>query len=257
MMTMNSDNMSNADNLANAVGEELDCNNINNPWMMTYPSRRVVSLKDPRASDIDIEDICHALSMQCRFGGHCSDFYSVAQHSVHVAQLVQAIIRDEGYNFDDDRTLEAMRLGLMHDAHEAYIGDMIRPMKSAVGNRYHLLEGKFMACVQQRFGLYGEDEELVGIVKQADVEMLALEAKLLQGINPARDWGLDVANSRLPVEFRIMVESVPDGTIGNGQPGADGMRRGPVIWSPDQARLNFLGLYTHLDILRILPKTTC
>lgn len=84
-------------------------------WIATYTGRKFFPL-DPRVEDIDIVDIAHALAMKCRFGGHCKQFYSVAQHSVLVANHAPA---------------EAALLALMHDAHEAYspTGDVPRPIK--------------------------------------------------------------------------------------------------------------------------------
>lgn len=82
-------------------------------WMQTYTGRKFTPL-NPSPADIDIVDIAHALSMTCRFGGHCKQFYSVAQHSVLMAE--KAAPQDK---------LRA----LLHDAAEAYIGDLIRPIK--------------------------------------------------------------------------------------------------------------------------------
>ena len=75
---------------------------------------------DPRPEEIRIEDIAHALSHQCRFAGHCREFYSVAEHSVRVSRELPQ---------------EFMLWGLLHDASEAYLVDLPRPIKrwSAMG----------------------------------------------------------------------------------------------------------------------------
>ena len=73
---------------------------------------------DPRPEEIRIEDIAHSLSMQCRFNGHTKWFYSVAQHCSIMAEAMMS----DGYA---EYAFEA----LMHDAAEAYIGDLIRPVK--------------------------------------------------------------------------------------------------------------------------------
>lgn len=82
-------------------------------WMQTYTGCRFFPF-DPKPEDIDIRDIAHALAMTCRYGGHSKVFYSVAQHSVLVAG--KATPKD------------ALR-ALMHDAPEAYCGDLVRPIK--------------------------------------------------------------------------------------------------------------------------------
>ncbi|KKN15346.1 hypothetical protein LCGC14_0987070 [marine sediment metagenome] len=82
-------------------------------WIPTYTGRKFYPL-DPRIEDIYIDDIAQALSLKCRFGGHCRTFYSVAQHS----DLVSRKCRKE----------YALR-GLMHDTAEAYLPDISAPLK--------------------------------------------------------------------------------------------------------------------------------
>jgi len=105
-------------------------------WMQTYTGRQFWPL-DPRADEVHIEDIAHALSMQCRYAGHCKRFYSVAEHSVHLARHVSPA-----------NALWA----LLHDASEAYLVDVPRPVKPYLAG-YKDAEAKVMAAVCERFGL--------------------------------------------------------------------------------------------------------
>lgn len=82
-------------------------------WMETWTGKQFFPF-NPSVESVDILDIAHALSMTCRYGGHCKQFYSVAQHSVLMASRAPAHI--------------ALRT-LLHDSPEAYTGDLIRPIK--------------------------------------------------------------------------------------------------------------------------------
>lgn len=110
-------------------------------WIWTISGRRF-SLTDPRPEDVDIEDIAHSLSLQCRFGGHVrgSVAYTVAQHSVHVSELCRP---------------EDALWGLMHDASEAYVVDLPRPVKVLPGIRepYAELETRVQRTICLRFGM--------------------------------------------------------------------------------------------------------
>lgn len=105
-------------------------------WMQTFTGCQFWPL-DPRPDEIHIEDIAHALSMQCRYAGHCIRFYSVAEHSVLLARHVSP---------------ENRLWALLHDASEAYLVDVPRPIKADLDN-YREIESRVMAAVCQRFGL--------------------------------------------------------------------------------------------------------
>ena len=115
-------------------------------WFVTATGRKVYVM-DPGPEDVCIEDIAHALSHICRFGGHCKTFYSVAQHSVLVSKHVPAGLALEG---------------LLHDATEAYVGDMIRPLKRQMPE-YVEAENAWHEAIIARFGLLdgGRDVKLV------------------------------------------------------------------------------------------------
>lgn len=139
------------------------------PWIQTHSGRRF-NPTDPNPNAIVIQDIAHALSMQCRFSGHCKKFYSVAQHSVLVS-----------YICDSQDAL----WGLLHDASEAYLVDVPRPVKrSGMIEGYLAMEKVMQAAVCKRFGLLVQ--EPVG-VKKADTQLLSTEARDL--MSPLHsDW---------------------------------------------------------------------
>lgn len=141
-------------------------------WGCTYTGRQYWP-EDPRPEDICIEDIAHALAFQCRFGGHTSAFYSVAQHSVLVSTICPP--------FDQ-------LWGLLHDASEAYIVDIPRPLKRARGMEgYGPIEALHMAAICTRFGL---PHQMPPTVKRADEKLLATEARDLMPTASVADWDL-------------------------------------------------------------------
>lgn len=118
---------------------------------------------DPKAEDVYIQDIAHALSNQCRFGGHTSSFYSVAQHSVLVMEIVDKL----------DGTLGQQFAALMHDAAEAYLVDLPTPIKKQMAG-YAVAEIRVLAAISSRLGFRLEHDPLV---KKADLIALATEAR--------------------------------------------------------------------------------
>jgi uncharacterized protein len=138
-------------------------------WVLTYTGRRFWPL-DPRSCEFSVEDWAHALANKCRFGGHCREFYSVAQHSVLVSR---------------DLPDELALWGLLHDVGEAYLPDVVRPIK----HRLPLLvdaEEEILRAVADWIGL-AWDQAGGGIpaeVQQADLLALATEARDLMPTGP-------------------------------------------------------------------------
>lgn len=93
-------------------------------WAQTYTDR-AFDYDDPQPSSICIEDIAHALSMICRFNGHTDRFYSVAEHSVEVANRIDKLISRNVYEVHPDIS----KWAILHDAAEAYTGDVVAPLK--------------------------------------------------------------------------------------------------------------------------------
>ncbi|MCC6580760.1 MAG: phosphohydrolase [Phycisphaeraceae bacterium] len=142
-------------------------------WIQTYTGRQFFPL-NPRAGDIDIADIAHALSLQCRFNGHCRCFYSVAEHSVRVSQVAPA---------------KHALWGLLHDAAEAYLTDLPRPVKSQLP-WFSEQEDKLLDVLMRHFGLTMPPEGMPTEVKMADDTLLATEARDLMATPPA-PWKLN------------------------------------------------------------------
>lgn len=138
-------------------------------WIQTYTGVEFYPL-DPRPEDIRIADIAHALSMQCRYTGHVRSFYSVAEHSLRVAELCPP---------------EYALLGLLHDAAEAYLVDLPRPIKlgTEIGRLYREAEDRIMIAVCQRFGLTWQNP-MPDPVERADKAMLYVESQALMPPHP-------------------------------------------------------------------------
>ena len=105
-------------------------------WMATYSGTRFWPC-DPRPEEIHLTDIAHALSNLCRFGGHLRRFYSVAEHCVHICRAAPKPFK---------------RVALLHDASEAYLVDMPRPIKMML-KEYKDIEARLEKCLAERFKL--------------------------------------------------------------------------------------------------------
>lgn len=141
-------------------------------WMQTYTGRKFYPLS-PSPEDVDLVDIAHALSMICRYGGHVCEFYSVAEHSWLMS-----------YAVPPEHALTA----LLHDAAEAYVGDMVRPLKRQLA-RYMSAERVVLRAIEERFGIDGL-VSLPAAVKEADNRILLTERDAL--LTPAPDtWDIE------------------------------------------------------------------
>ena len=150
-------------------------------WFQTYHSG-IFDFAAPSAEHLSLEVIAHALSMQCRYNGHCERFYSVAEHSVHVMARVAEL-----------RPLDwtARRVALLHDASEAVLGDIPSPLKrTGTFDEYRRLEREVQGMILDKFlGFVTPADEIRAAVKLADMELLATEKAQIMAAEP-RDWGL-------------------------------------------------------------------
>ena len=140
-------------------------------WAQTYTGKQFWPL-DPLAREVDLKDIAHSLGYQCRFNGHCLQFYSVAQHSVLVSRLVSR-----------EQSLAA----LFHDAAEAYTGDLIRPLKKFLPKEFKQMESQIELAIYEAFEIKNVNEEEI---KLADNIALMTEMRDVMAKPPVK-WNED------------------------------------------------------------------
>lgn len=186
------------------------------PSCHTYSGGRFYVL-NPRAEDVDLDDLAHALSNQCRFNGHTKEFYSVAQHSVMVEEAL----------YLNTLGLMTRMHGLLHDAAEAYMGDVTRPIKAVIESLAPgIIKGindKIEAAILDRFDLPPIHNHKA--IKHADNIVLATEARdVMSKVKVDRgSWGHDLPE---PLHMEIYPEY------------------------PDVAKANFLSQFHYLwDLL--------
>lgn len=165
-------------------------------------------LLDPWNSKFTIEDIAHGLSNTCRYAGQCRGFYSVAEHSWHTSHIVPGPWK---------------LAALMHDAAEAFIGDVTRPLKSLLPD-YKRIERGVEDAIAARFGIFGMDAPEV---KQADLAMLAAEQA---EIMPAHADGWAVLGGVIPAPVNLR------------------------MWRPEVAEEAFLDRYHQLAVAHALEN---
>jgi uncharacterized protein len=179
------------------------------PYLQTV-SGRWVNPFDPDPEQLDAGDIARALANQCRFGGHCRVFYSVAQHSVIVSRLVE----QRGGDAEDAFA------ALMHDAAEAYLGDMPHPLKhrSPLGAAFKAAEDDLERALRDRFRIKPDVPE----IKRADRALLASERRAFS----AETWHWPELEGVEPLDIAL------------------------EAWPPDEAARAFAERYAELDARR-------
>jgi hypothetical protein len=173
-------------------------------------SGRWVNPFDPDPAQLDAGDIARALANLCRFGGHCRSFYSVAQHSVIVSELVE----QRGGDAEDAFA------ALMHDATEAYLGDMPHPIKhrSPLGAAFKAAEEHLEQAIRDRFDIKPDIPE----IKRVDRALLATERRAFSG----EDWHWPELEGVEPLDLEL------------------------TAWPPDEAARRFAERYAALDARR-------
>lgn len=149
------------------------------PWVLMHTGA-VVPLRCPIASgDISVLSIAHHLSLINRWAGATVRPCSVAEHSLLVVEIVQ---RELGVTRSD-----VLLAALLHDAHEAWLGDISTPVKRALGFEARDLEATHTEQVQRAFGVARAARVFGSLIKAADTMALATEARDLLPASPARD----------------------------------------------------------------------
>ncbi len=171
-------------------------------WMQTFTGKQFFPA-NPQPDKVDILDIAAPLSKMCRYGGHCLRFYSVAEHCVLAAR-----------HAPDHLKLTA----LMHDASEAYLVDIPKPLKGLIGN-YYSIESKLMKVIAEKYGFQWPLPQEV-----KDIDMMLLRDEREQNMAymncPPDLWG--------------------DMLLGTG--------RRLEFWSPEQAQTEFIkSFYTYAN----------
>lgn len=150
-------------------------------WMQTFTGR-VFYPVSPRAEEIDPIDIAHSLSLQCRYGGHVDRFYSVAEHCVLMSEYVSP---------------KSALYALLHDATEAYVSDVPRPLKGHLPE-YKDIEDRVWVEIAKRFSI---EQAIPEEVWNADNRILLTERAALLS-NTKHKWYQDGKLDPLPVSVK-------------------------------------------------------
>lgn len=189
---------------------------------LVTPTGRLIDPANPRPEDITIEDIAKGLAKEKRFGGNTLVPYSVAQHSVHVAELCRTI---------DDSPL-AVKKAFLHDASEAFLGDIVQPLKRILPD-YRELEAEWMDAIAKRFDLpsgFQHDP----IVKECDQAIFVCEAtSLVENLSNYRLTQEEAVAVKASV-IRSLPSLVDDLAIGS-------------VWDEHYAAARFLR-YAHIGL---------
>lgn len=154
-------------------------------FLKSYPMGHEIDPVDVKYEQIDIHDIANALSNICRYTGHVQKFYSVAQHSVWVSMHLEAM----GFG----KTMQLW--GLLHDATEAYLGDVTRKLKKSL-RAYQKIENKLNKIILKKFDIPVYVQHAAAAIKEADDHLLEYEkSKILQGEDMPKNfcWDSDKA----------------------------------------------------------------
>lgn len=179
-------------------------------WIRTF-SRHRIDFENPQPDQVDIEDIARALARIPRFLGHTRQFYSVSQHCVGTAKIYPFVFSAKTWSLIAPETRRVFqREALLHDAAEAFTGDLPTPAKKSLGAGWREMEGRIESCVRSALGMLGAEPPAV---KVADQVALFLEATGRNIGIRVDDWDYAfpprVAEvvARLPEEVKAFVQT--------------------------------------------------
>jgi hypothetical protein len=139
--------------------------------VITLPNGSFFDIINPDPNLIDIEDVATSLGNLCRFNGLCDEFYSIAEHSINVAKLLEI--------YGHDRSI--VLAGLLHDSAEFVTGDCITPLKKYLGSRFKNVEHNVEKAICKRFGVDLFKNKI--IIKYFDKVMYGIENDALKNKN--------------------------------------------------------------------------
>ena len=195
----------------------------NQPWMQTL-SGAPFDLLEPKVEQIKLSDIAYSLAGINRFNGHSRPYVSVAEHSVRVSRIMERM------GFANHPA--ALLYALLHDAHEAYTGDMTRPMQQALTAllpvfkvAFHEMQSRIQRMIHTALGLPPTPAaEIASAVHSADMYALDWERRQYMA-ESQREWGSEPLRCEDHPEFDVRATCTND-------------------------RLAFLGTYRRLNIRR-------
>lgn len=189
---------------------------VNNTILLT--SGRYLDLNDPKRDQFTLNDIAGALSRICRFGGQVPRFYSVAEHCCHCFDV--AVHDAFFWDSAPERTVFLQSV-LFHDAAEAFLGDVVRPLKELLPD-YKAIEKRMQSMIMDALRIH-PTAELANHVRRIDMELLIAERMAIWGDDGVKWTGQDLVKSR---------------TVG--------IR----FWNPEQAKEEFLRRAHHVGVWR-------
>lgn len=177
-------------------------------WILTHKGH-AFSFDDVESNVYDIEDIAHSLAMTCRYGGMTRWHYSVAQHSVLIAREI----------WHQTGNASAALDGLMHDAEEAYMGDMKTPLKNLMPD-FMAMSARVDAAIRKAFAHVGVPATMQPLTMEYDTRILLDEKRALLPDTEPR-WPIET-DGTMPLEVFMS------------------------HWTPEEAKVAFLGNYRYL-----------